>query len=74
MSVLLWANVNVTVHAMYTIARFLQMVGLAIPLLAIFAQLNQGISVSQLLKFSVVAVLVFSIGYLLQHYSGGGSQ
>lgn len=42
-----------------------------IPLLSIFAQLNNRISLGQMLQFLVVAVCFFSIGYLLQRYSGG---
>lgn len=56
---------------MYTVARFLQMVGLTIPLLAIVAQLNNAIKANTMLGFLVAAVLVFSIGHLLQRYSGG---
>ena len=59
---------------MYTIARFLQMVGLIILPLTILAQLNNTIDVRQMLGFMVAAILVFMIGYLLQRYSGGGSQ
>ena len=57
---------------MYTLARFLQMVGLTIPVLTVVAQLNQSISAGTMLGFLVVSVLVFSIGYLLQRYGGGG--
>lgn len=56
---------------MYTVARFLQMVGLTIPLLAIVAQLNKAIQANTMLGFLVAAVLVFSIGHLLQRYPGG---
>ena len=63
-----------TLHAMYTLARFLQMVGLTIPMLAIVAQLNQAITASKMLGFLIVSVLVFSIGHLLQRYSGGSGQ
>ncbi len=59
---------------MYTVARFLQMVGLTIPVLAIVAQLNQAISAGKMLGFLVVSVLVFCIGYLLQRYTGSGQQ
>ena len=50
---------NVTVHAMYTVARFLQIAGLTILPLAIMAQLNQNISLGQMLQFLVVAVRCF---------------
>jgi hypothetical protein len=57
---------------MYTVARFLQIVGLTIPLLAIVAQLNDHITLSQMLGFLAVAIGVFLIGHVLQRYSGGG--
>jgi hypothetical protein len=59
---------------MYTLARLLQMAGLTIPLLAIVAQLNEAITLGQMLGFLVVSMLVFSIGYMLQRYLGGGPQ
>jgi hypothetical protein len=62
---------NVTVHAMYTVARFLQIAGLTIPPLAIMAQLNENISLGKMLQFLVAAIALFSIGYLLQSYSTG---
>jgi hypothetical protein len=55
---------------MYTVGRFLQLVGLAIPPLAIVGELNQR-NPSLLLKFLGVAVGIFLLGYLMQHYSGG---
>jgi hypothetical protein len=57
---------------MYSVGRFLQLVGLTIPLLAIVAQLNENITLAQMLGFLVVAMAVFGIGHLLQRYSGGG--
>jgi len=57
---------------MYSLARLLQIVGLTIPLLAIFAQLNQQITLSQMLGFLIVSVGVFMLGYLLQRFSSGG--
>jgi hypothetical protein len=62
-----------TVLAMYALARFLQMAGLTIPLLAIVAQLNERISLGQMLGFLIAAMAVFGIGYVLQRSSGGGS-
>ena len=56
---------------MYTIARLLQMAGLAIPLLAIIAQLNEQITLSQMLGFLAVSMGIFALGYLLQRISGG---
>src|SRR4051794_16206609 len=63
--------VNVTVHTMYTVARFLQMVGLTIPLFAIIAQLNQAFTASKMLGFLIASVLIFSIGHLIQRSTGG---
>jgi hypothetical protein len=57
---------------MYTLARFLQVVGLTIPLLAIAAQLFERISLGQMLAFLVVSMGVFILGHQLQRYSGGG--
>jgi hypothetical protein len=57
---------------MYTVARFLQVVGLTIPMLAIAAQLFERISLGQMLGFLVVAVGIFLIGHQLQRFSGGG--
>ena len=55
--------------AMDAIARMLQLAGLTIPLLAVLAQLNEAISVGQLLMFLVAAVCLFYIGHVLR---GGG--
>ena len=55
---------------MYTLGRFLQVVGLSIPPLAIVSELNQS-NPGLMLKFLVVAVGIFTLGYLLQRYSGG---
>lgn len=57
---------------MYSVARLLQMIGLTIPPLAIIAQLTSNIDLKQMLGFLVASVAVFTIGYLLQRYSGGG--
>ena len=64
---------NDTVLSMYTFARLLQIIGLSIPLLAIIAQLNNQITLSQMLGFLAVSMGVFVFGYLLQRYSGGPS-
>jgi hypothetical protein len=61
------------VLAMHSLARFLQVVGLTIPLLAIIAQLNEQISLGQMLGFLIAAMAVFGIGHILQRFSGGGS-
>jgi hypothetical protein len=55
---------------MYTLGRFLQVVGLTILPLAIVNELNRS-NPGLMLKFMLVGVGVFMIGYLLQHYSGG---
>jgi hypothetical protein len=56
---------------MYTLARFLQVLGLIIPLLAIVAQLNERIALGQMLGFLVASMTVFIIGHTIQRYSGG---
>ena len=57
---------------MYTLARFLQIAGLTIPLLAIVAQLNESITLGQMLGFLVASMIMFSIGHLLQRYTSRG--
>ena len=57
---------------MYTLGRFLQVIGLTIPPLAIIAELNER-NPGLLLKFLAVAVGIFTVGYLMQRYSGGNS-
>jgi hypothetical protein len=58
---------------MHSLARLLQLIGLTILPLAMFAQLAERISAGQMLQFLVVGVCVFSAGYLLQRYRGSGS-
>lgn len=53
---------------MYPLARLFQLLGLAIPPLAIVAQLGERISAGQMLQFLVVSVCLFGVGYLLQTY------
>jgi hypothetical protein len=65
-------DTDVTVPLMYTIARFMQVAGLTIPLLAIAAQLFERITLGQMLGFLVVSVGIFAIGHQLQRFSGGG--
>jgi hypothetical protein len=55
---------------MYTLARILQIIGLVIPPLAILAQLNESITLGQMLQFLVVSICVFMIGQLLQRHTG----
>lgn len=56
---------------MYSIARLLQLAGLILLPLAMFAQLNNSISLGQMLRFLVAGVCLFSIGYILQRYFCG---
>jgi hypothetical protein len=56
---------------MFALGRLLQFAGLVIPPLAIVAQLGNSITLGQMLQFLFVAVVVFTIGYLVQRYSGG---
>ncbi|MCC6492569.1 MAG: hypothetical protein IT424_06065 [Pirellulales bacterium] len=55
---------------MYALGRMLQFAGLAIPPLAMIAQLAERIRTGQMLQFLVVAVCLFGTGYLLQQYTG----
>jgi hypothetical protein len=63
----------VTVPVMKAIARLMQLAGLAIPPLAIIAELSHTITLGQMLMFLVASVCLFSLGYLFQQYTGGGS-
>jgi len=54
---------------MKSLAKLLQMTGLIVPPLAIFAQLSHAISVKQMLLFLVAAVSAFLIGRLLEGYT-----
>jgi hypothetical protein len=56
---------------MFKFGRTLQLVALVIPPLAIVAQLAESISLGQMLQFLFVSVGIFTLGYLLQRYSGG---
>ena len=55
---------------MYTLGRFLQVIGLTIPPLAIVSELNQS-NPGLMLKFMFMGAGVFTLGYLFQRYSGG---
>ena len=59
-----------TVLSMYAMARLLQFAALVILPLSIFAQLSNSITLGQMLQFLVVGICLFTIGYLLQSYSG----
>jgi EamA domain-containing membrane protein RarD len=54
---------------MQPLGRFLQFVGLTIPLLAMIAQLGEHISAGKMLQFLLVAVGVFVLGYTMQRFS-----
>jgi hypothetical protein len=69
---LLRIHADGNVLGMFRFGRLLQFVGLVIPPLAIVAQLSESISLGQMLQFLLVSVGVFTMGYLLQRYSGGG--
>ncbi|MEX2093768.1 MAG: hypothetical protein WD971_13875 [Pirellulales bacterium] len=58
---------------MFKLGRLLQIVALVILPLAMVSQLSGSISLGQMLQFMFVAVGIFMMGYLLQRYSGGGS-
>ena len=61
------------VLGMFKLGRLLQFVALVILPLSMVAQLSGSISLGQMLQFLCVAVGIFTLGYLLQRYSGGGS-
>jgi hypothetical protein len=65
-----------TVLAMYTIARLFQVIGLTIPPLAVIAQLAnpEDFKANKMLQFLLASVCIFSIGYILQRYGGGGDK
>jgi len=54
---------------MHTAGRFLQFLGLAIPPLAMAAQLAGRIKTGEMLKFLLISVGVFVLGYLFQRFS-----
>ena len=56
---------------MYTVGRFLQVVGLTILPLAMVSNLMDNASTGLMLKFMFVGAGVFTLGYLFQRYSGG---
>ena len=58
------------VLGMFKLGRTLQLVGLVIPPLAIVAQLSESISLGQMLQFLLVSVGIFTLGYLVERYSG----
>ncbi len=60
---------------MHTLARMLQMAGLTIPPLAIIAQITDPdhFGTGALLKFLLMAVGIFLLGYLLQRFGGNAA-
>lgn len=58
------------VLAMYALARLMQFAALVILPLSVMAQLSDQISAGQMLRFLVVGICLFTIGYLLQTYTG----
>ena len=62
-----------SLQLMHSFARLLQMAGLTIPPLAMFAQLNESISAGKMLQFLVMSIGLFVFGYTIQRYTGGKS-
>jgi len=60
---------------MHTLARMLQLAGLSIPPLAMVAQISDPaqFGTGEMLKFLLMAVGAFLLGYLLQRFGGGGA-
>ena len=60
---------------MLTLARMLQIVGLTIPPLAIIAQLADPdqFGTGEMLKFLLMSVGIFLLGYLMQRFGGGAA-
>jgi hypothetical protein len=54
---------------MQPLARLFQFVGLAIPPLAMIAQLGNHISAGKMLQFLLLSVGIFVLGYTMQRYS-----
>jgi hypothetical protein len=61
------------VLGMFKFGRLMQFVALVILPLAMLSQLSGSITLGQMLQFLVVGVGIFTLGYLLQRYSGGAS-
>lgn len=57
---------------MHTLARMLQLAGLTIPPLAILSQLNDpdNFRTGEMLKFLLMAMGIFALGYLMQRFGG----
>jgi hypothetical protein len=56
---------------MAKVGRFLQLAALIILPLAMMAQLSNAIDLKMMLRFLFVGVGIFTMGWLMQRYSGG---
>jgi hypothetical protein len=56
---------------MAKVGRFLQLAALVILPLAMMAQLSNAIDLKMMLRFLFVGVGIFTMGWLMQRYSGG---
>ena len=56
---------------MFKLGRVLQFAALVILPLAMMSQLSGAISLGVMLRFLFVGIGIFTLGYLLQRYSGG---
>jgi len=54
---------------MQALGKFLQLAGLIVPPVSIFAQLNGSISTKEMLVFLVAAACAFCIGRIVEGYS-----
>lgn len=59
------------VPSMFKVGRFLQFAALVILPLAMMAQLSNAIDTKMMLRFLFVGVGIFTLGWLMQRYSGG---
>ena len=59
------------VPGMLKLGRFLQFAALVILPLAMMAQLTSAIDTKTMLRFLFVGVGIFTLGWLMQRYSGG---
>lgn len=57
---------------MFKLGRFLQLAALVILPLSMMAQLSNAIDTKMMLRFLVVGIGIFTLGWLMQRYSGGG--
>lgn len=64
-----WRGGNVP--GMFKVGRFLQLAALVILPLSMMAQLSNAIDTKMMLRFLFVGVGIFTLGWLMQRYSGG---